>query len=211
MHIEVYSDGSATVATKPGGYGFVVVIDGTKRTEGSGQMLTATNNDAELEGAIQGLASVLKMIVDDPAAFPLGYEVTLVSDSQIVLGWADGTYRFKQKNKRNKFDQLMYLVKKLRVKTRWVEGHSGDDNNERCDKLANDARKLLVREEPKEKKPKLGKQIPKIGNKKDGCFNIWYNGVLKIIDLDSNVCENHDEKVHGPRTSVLAIHSKVKP
>lgn len=153
MKIEVYSDGSATVATKPGGYGWVIVFDGQKVKEGNGHLPLATNNDAELEGALQGLAVVLKMRIE--GQIPIGaHEVTLVSDSQIVLGWVDGTYRFKQRNKRHKYDQLMHVCRKLNVKTRWVEGHTGDTHNERCDKLANEGRKMY--DEPKEKlaKPK---------------------------------------------------------
>lgn len=152
MKIEVYSDGSATIATKPGGYGWVLVIDGVKVTEGNGHMPKASNNDAELEAALQGLAHVLKMRID--GKIPIGaHEVTLVSDSQIVLNWVAGTYRFKQQNKRHKYDQLMHVVKKLNVKTRWVQGHSGDTHNERCDKLANEGRKMY--DEPKEKLAKV--------------------------------------------------------
>lgn len=152
MKIELYSDGSATVASKPGGYGWVLVIDGNKVSEGNGHMDKATNNDAELEGALQGLAAVLKMRIDRKIPID-AHEVTLVSDSQIVLGWVNGTYRFKQQNKRHKYDQLMHMVRKLNVKTRWVEGHSGDTHNERCDKLANEGRKMY--DQPKEKLAKV--------------------------------------------------------
>lgn len=171
MKIEVYTDGSATVATKPGGWGYVVSIDGTKVTEGSGSMDKASNNDAELEAAIQGLARVLKMRID--GQIPIGtHEVYLVSDSQIVLGWVDGTYRFKQRNKLNKFGMLQHVVKKLNVKTRWVEGHSGDEHNERCDELANIARKSLLPPKPKKVSKKdlsltAIKEIAKIASKYD--------------------------------------------
>ncbi len=155
MKIEVYSDGSATIASKPGGYGYVVVFDGVKATEGSGYMPLASNNDAELEAAIQGLAKVLKMRID--GEIPIGtHEITLVSDSQIVLGWVTGAYRFKQKAKMHKFEQLQYLVRKLNVKTRWVEGHTGDEHNERCDTLANIARKG-TEEKPKKR---ASKKVP---------------------------------------------------
>lgn len=147
MKIEVYSDGSATIATKPGGYGYVICFDGQKIDEGFGYMPTATNNDAELEAAIQGLAQVLKMRID--GKIPIGtHEIFLVSDSQIVLGWVDGTYRFKQRAKMAKFHQLQHVCRKLNVKTRWVEGHTGDEHNERCDKLANQGRKMY--DTPKE-------------------------------------------------------------
>lgn len=198
MKIEVYADGSATVATKPGGYGFVVVIDDKKVTEGNGYMDKASNNDAELEAAIQGLACVLKMRLD--GKIPIGeHEVYLVSDSQIILGWVDGTYRFKQRDKRHKFEQLKHVVKKLNVKTRWVKGHSGDEHNERCDKLANLARKQLEKDDAKQE----AKKHTVIGKKLGGTFNIWYKGVLKIIDLETNIVENYDKALHGKRESRL--------
>lgn len=158
MKIEVYADGSATTKDKPGGYGWVMVIDGEKVSEGSGRIENATNNDAELEAAIMGLAAVLGFVSNrvtgewEPAAYDI--EVTLVSDSQIILGWANGKNRFKQKEKIAKFNALKFLVKRLSAKTRWVEGHSGDEHNSRCDKLANWARKGIAEPKPQVKKKK---------------------------------------------------------
>jgi ribonuclease HI len=140
MKIEAYADGSATIATRPGGYGFVIVQDGLKVQEGSGRIENATNNDAELESAIMALATVLKMITNPGPSTDMP-EVWLVSDSQIILGWANGTNRFKQKKKMQKFEALKFLMERLNAKTRWVKGHDGDEHNERCDKLAGWARK----------------------------------------------------------------------
>ena len=117
MHIEVYSDGSATTKEKPGGWGYVLVIDGVKHSEGKGHMAGASNNDAEMEAAIQGLAAVLKHL-NDPNNFVAVHEdmvlvppqVTLVSDSQLILGWASGVYRFKQADKYAKYKQLEFLM-----------------------------------------------------------------------------------------------------
>jgi len=158
MKIEVYTDGSATVATKPGGWGYVIVLDGIKHHEGSGGMERATNNDAELQAAVEGLKHVLLMRVQDPAKYGQA-EVTLVSDSEIVLGWTNGNYRFKQKAKMATFEILKTLAARLRVQTRWVEGHTGDEHNERCDELANIARKKLVAEALGETNKALGAMV----------------------------------------------------
>lgn len=204
MKIEIYGDGSATVATKPGGYGYVICFDGVKITEGNGYMDKASNNDAELESCIQGLAMVLKMRIE--GKIPIGeHEIYLVSDSQIVLGWVDGTYRFKQRDKMYKYEQLQYLVKKMNVKTRWVKGHSGDEHNERCDKLANLARKQLEKDDAKQEQKKQTKPVSqsKIGKKKPGTFCIWYKGKLKIVDFEKNIVEDYDNTIHGKRESRL--------
>lgn len=161
MKIEIYSDGSATTANKPGGYGYVICFDGVKVDEGFGHMDRASNNDAELEAALMGLAMVLKMRMNGTISFG-PHEFYLVSDSQIILGWVDGTYRFKQKSKMQKFHQLQQVVKKLNVKTRWVKGHSGDEHNERCDYLANKGRKMY--DPPKEKLAKVKKDKVTLGS-----------------------------------------------
>jgi ribonuclease HI len=137
--IEVYSDGSGTVSTKAGGYGFVVVVDGVKQYEGSGHLEFATNNDCELQGAIEGLDSLHYHFEQEEFT-----DVWLVSDSEITLGWADGTRAFRQEEKILKYQQLRNLMAEFKAKTRWVKGHSGEPFQERCDKLANIGRKNEV-------------------------------------------------------------------
>lgn len=203
MHIEVYADGSATVATKPGGWGFCLVIDGVKHSEGFGHMELATNNDAEMQAAIEGLAATFKLIhssaiPNDPASI----DVTLCSDSQIILGWANGSNRFKQVAKMAKFEMLKALMTRLKAKTRHVYGHTGDEHNERCDKLANWGRK--GRESEIKAEIEIKKNT-KIGTKKDGVMAFWYKGLLKLIDLDANVVEDYDKEAHGPRSSKLEM------
>lgn len=206
MKIEAYADGSATIVGKPGGYGWVLVVDGVKHSEGSGHMESATNNDAELAGANAGLAAALKFIL---ANNPENPEVTLVSDSQIVLGWTDGTYKFKQKKKMDKFNILQTLVQRMKVKTRWVKGHNNDEHNTRCDKLAGEARKGLIKAQKDEKESKEEKKSL-IGVKKRGTMSVWYKDTLKIIDLDHNVVENYHKKLHGPRSGYMEVRSEKK-
>jgi ribonuclease HI len=177
-----------------------------------------------LEAAIMGLASVLKYVSAE-VGFKLGGtelpEVTLVSDSQIILGWANGKNRFKQKTKMNKYYALQHLVKRLEAKTRWVEGHSGDVHNSRCDRLASWARKGIAEPPPPGKPRRSMKEISKdieennkkrpypkislIGKKKVGTMSFWYKGILKIVDLDKNIVENYDKDIHGNRKSHMEL------
>lgn len=212
MKIEVYTDGSATTADKPGGYGWVLVVDGTKVSEGNGHMPLASNNDAELEAAIQGLNAAKawldtnfdRIVMSSPGTIAL--QVTLVSDSQLILGWADGTYKFKQLAKIEKYQELKGLMGRLRANTRWVRGHTGDEHNERCDTLANEAR--TGQENKKKRAEAIIKGETNIGSKKTGIVCIWYKGNLKIIDLDTNIIEDYDREVHGPRGSALEIREE---
>lgn len=204
MLIEVYTDGSATTNDKPGGYGWVLVYNGTKHSEGSGHMKKASNNDAELEAALYGLNAAKNLIAITPQEYITeGIWVELVSDSQLILGWANGTYSFRQHDKIEKYKELQLLVKNYNVKTRWVEGHTGDEHNERCDKLANAARLGVQAKSDKIEAILEGKTL--IGRKKSGVVCIWYKNVLKIISLEDNIIEDYDRVIHGTRGSMLEL------
>lgn len=207
--IEVYTDGSATTFNKPGGYGWVMVLDGVKHSEGSGHMPNASNNDAELEAAIQGLVAAYKLVGTLPNVelqHGILPEIFLVSDSQLVLGWASGEYKFKQHAKASKHQQLRGLMARLHAKTRWVRGHSGDEHNERCDVLANEARTGIEKKQKKEIALAKGESL--IGTKKTGIICVWYKDSLKVIDLDQNIVEDYKRETHGPRGSMLEIREE---
>lgn len=203
MNIEIYSDGSATTSDKSGGWAFVVIVDGKFHHEHSGHLESATNNDAELAAALNGLEYVLNYSSTFHNSFPIEMEVTLISDSEIVLNWINGTYRFKQIEKLPLYEQLCRLVKKLSVKTKWVKGHSGDVWNSRCDKLANYARKGI---KDLDKSPQ--NMDTKIGAKKTAVVCLWYGDQLKVIDLENHIVENYNREVHGKRGSIMEIREE---
>lgn len=210
MKIEVYSDGSATSKGKPGGYGWVMVMDGDKHSEGSGHMDSASNNDAELEAAIQGLAAAYKFImasrIANAVTSQVDFEVTLISDSQLILGWADGGYKCKQPDKQTGYQKLRGLVARMDAKTKWVRGHSGDTYNERCDQLANEARTGIKKRNKHQEALDAGETV--IGIKKTGILCVWYLGQLKVIDLSANIVEDYSRDIHGPRGSMLEIREE---
>lgn len=203
MNISVYSDGSAQTAPNPGGWGVVVLIDEEFHKELSGHIESATNNDAELIAAIQGLRYVSELF-GGPESKDLDIhkaEITLISDSEIVLNWANGKYKFKQVSKISLYNELRLLMTKMKVKTQWVRGHSGDRWNSRCDKLANNARTgaddILASNHLKKNS--------KIGSKKNSVVSLWYDGKLKIIDFDTGIVEDYSREVHGKRGSMIEI------
>jgi ribonuclease HI len=136
----VYSDGGCKGNPGPAGWGAVVLsAEGVVVREAKGFLGRATNQVAELQGALEGLKLT-----------PVGAVVELVSDSQYTLkglsewrkGWeARGWLNSAKEPVANKdiWVQLFAQADLRKVTTRWVRGHSGDTNNERCDVLANEA------------------------------------------------------------------------
>jgi ribonuclease HI len=194
--IVCYSDGSATMAKLHGGYGWVLVVDGIKHSEGSGHMPSASNNDAETQASIEALKAAYTLIYSIFPPTHTNVLVTLCSDSQIVLGWADGSYKFKQTEpeKIERYKQLSSLMAILNAKTRWVKGHSGDEHNERCDVLAGEARTGIKKKGPKKaKKPRKFKWNDL--NKED--FRFWVpetNKEFYVSDSDKNIINNFNGK-----------------
>lgn len=198
--IEIYTDGSASTSDGPAGWAFRIVGNASPLYEASGFMERATNNDAELEAAIQGL-EFIKNKYEISQRNPSNEDIFLVSDSQIILGWASGKYKARQKEKVEKVKKLRYLVKKIGAKLRWVRGHSGDTHNVRCDKLAKSARKGDTANHKIETRTMIGR-------KEQGVICVWYKNVLKVVDLETNLVENYDAMAHGPRTSKIELRSE---
>jgi ribonuclease HI len=138
-HVTVYTDGSCIGNPGPGGYG-VVLLYGDHREELAGGFRETTNNRMELLAAIVGLEALKETC-----------RVTLYSDSQYVVngmerGWAE-RWRANgwKRNKREKainpdlWDRLLILGENHEIEFKWVRGHAGVPENERCDELAFEA------------------------------------------------------------------------
>jgi ribonuclease HI len=139
VKIEVWSDGSATTADQPGGYAFVVLVDGVKVHEGSGGLQSCTNNVAELTAALEGLRHATSSYPDA--------DIELVSDSMLVLNYTNGTWQCKKLHLAMLHANLRKLYNTFKVSTRWVRGHTGVEHNERCDQLAKAERAKLMQDE----------------------------------------------------------------
>ena len=137
MIIEVYSDGSGNTFDSDGGWGYCMVVDGVIKKEGSGYLAKATNNTAELTAGIEGLKYVDAYIQANNIT---DVDITLVSDSQLVLCYASGKWKCKAMHLAPLKIEIMNLYNKLNASGRWVKGHSGDTHNEICDVLAKNAR-----------------------------------------------------------------------
>ncbi len=154
-HVEIYTDGGCDPNPGRGGFG-VVLLHPKKRAELSGGFRKTTNNRMEIYAAIAGL-ELLKV----PC------KVTVYSDSQYVVkamneGWVTawkrkGWWRTKTERPENVdlWQRLDALCQKHEVKFRWVRGHAGNRENERCDQLSAAALRLpdLPVDNGYEKKP----------------------------------------------------------
>ena len=109
---------------------------GGHEKEMSGGFKRTTNNRMELMAVIKGLEALTRD----------GLDVVITSDSKYVVdsvekGWLYGWIKkgFKDKKNPDLWMRLAPLLKKHRVKFKWVRGHNEHPLNERCDVLAVEA------------------------------------------------------------------------
>lgn len=141
--IIIYTDGGCSPNPGKGGWA-CILIDTVrdKRKELSGYESDTTNNKMELKAVIQALS-----------ALKYKCEVILYTDSIYVKnGINQWIHSWKMKNwktstgkpVKNKelWEELDSLRDKHVIEFEWVRGHSGDENNERCDELVKEAMNL---------------------------------------------------------------------
>ena len=130
--ITIYTDGAALGNPGPGGYGVVLKYK-EHRKELSEGFKNTTNNRMELMAVIKGLEALNKE----------GLKIMVYSDSKYVVeavekGWLQNWIKkgFKKKKNVDLWKQFIPLYNKHDVKFKWVKGHAGIVENERCDELA---------------------------------------------------------------------------
>lgn len=137
--VEIYTDGACQNNPGPGGYGAILIYNGTEK-EISGYKPETTNNEMELTAAVEALKLLKKSC-----------EVVLYSDSSYLInafnqGWVDNWRSNGWVRDKNEEVKNLELWKELDVyshtnRMTWmkVKGHSDNKYNNRCDKLAKDA------------------------------------------------------------------------
>ena len=152
MEIHAYSDGGCSGNPGPGGWAYVLVIEGKKKTMAGGELDT-TNNRMELTAVINGLKDIFSFEGWRSA------NIVFHTDSQYVQrgitewiktweknGWL--TKAKKPVKNQDLWRELKALNEELSVDWRWVRGHSGDNLNELCDRMVRGEIKRITTRRP---------------------------------------------------------------
>ena len=143
--VEIYTDGGCAPNPGPGGWAAVLRY-GEHVKEISGAEADTTNNRMELRAAIEALRALTRPC-----------RVVLYTDSEYLKkgvtewlpAWKARGWTRRQGSLKN-VELWMELDRQLsrhQVEWRWVRGHSGVPDNERCDRMVQEARNRLLRGE----------------------------------------------------------------
>ncbi len=133
--VRIFTDGSCLSNPGPGGFGVILKYEEKVMELSAGFPLT-TNNAMELLGAVNGLACLKESC-----------EVTLETDSKYVAEgisrwlavWKKNNWKTSQKTdvkNRELWELLDQQLARHSVSVKWIKGHNGHPENERCDEMA---------------------------------------------------------------------------
>ena len=134
--VTIHTDGSCLGNPGPGGWAAILDCNGTRK-ELSGGYNPTTNNRMEVLAVIEALEALTTPCT-----------VTLHTDSQYMANavnkrWLNNWQRNGWKTAAKKpvknedlWRRLLPLLKKHDIRFKWVKGHAGHPDNERCDDLA---------------------------------------------------------------------------
>jgi len=136
--VEIFCDGACSGNPGPGGYGAILRYQGHTKEISGGEAAT-TNNRMELTAAIAALRQLTRPC-----------RVILTTDSQYltkgmtewIAGWQRKGWQNSKKEpviNRDLWETLLELAERHSIEWKWIRGHNGHLENERCDTLAREA------------------------------------------------------------------------
>jgi ribonuclease HI len=136
--IEIYTDGACRGNPGPGGWAALLRMGDHEREISGAEPLT-TNNRMELTAVIRALEALKRPV-----------QARIYTDSQYVRrgvtewlpAWKARAWRTadrKPVKNQDLWQRLDELVRNHRLEWHWVPGHAGVPDNERVDRLANEA------------------------------------------------------------------------
>lgn len=142
--VELFSDGACSGNPGPGGWGSILRFKGIEKELSGGEKET-TNNRMELLAVINGLESL-----KEPCKVKITTDSKYVCDAFLkdwLSSWQQNGWKTAGKKPvKNKelWEKLLALSQKHELSWSWIKGHAGHPENERCDKLAVEARMKIA-------------------------------------------------------------------
>ena len=141
--IKIYTDGACRGNPGPGGWGYVILNNGTIKSSSGNESLT-TNNRMELTAAIEALKSINS---DEPIALHTDSTYLQKGISDWIFNWKKNNWITSSKKAVSNKDlwiKIDQLNCKLNIEWIWVKAHQSDNSedsiyNNMADKLATTA------------------------------------------------------------------------
>ncbi|HOV92946.1 MAG TPA: ribonuclease HI [Candidatus Kapabacteria bacterium] len=194
--IIVYTDGACSGNPGPGGYAWVVQIDG-EEYECVDCANDTTNNQMELNAVV----SALKFISEkyEKIDTPQKPKVKIYCDSKYICdainndwlkNWALNNWKKKDRTEVKNlvlWKEIYAYLQNIDVEFIWVEGHNGNELNEYCDSLARKAAQRIIEPHLIEKhNDNNATNESRIDNKYANSFKFIFNNDNSVQIIQNN-------------------------
>ena len=138
VFVDIYTDGACSGNPGPGGYG-AVIRTRHETQEISGCEPHTTNNRMEMRAVIEALR-----LLTQPSRVRITTDSTYVVKgmTEWLPGWLRRNWMNSQKKpvlNRDLWETMLRLSKAHEIEWKWIRGHDGHVENERCDRMAREA------------------------------------------------------------------------
>jgi ribonuclease HI len=133
--VEIFADGACSGNPGIGGFGAILRYADKEKELGGFEIMT-TNNRMELLGVITALESLKKpcsIIVTTDSRY------VVQGMNEWIFSWLRNGWKNAQKKEvmnRDLWERLLKAASPHTIKWRWIKGHNGHAENERCDAIA---------------------------------------------------------------------------
>ncbi len=136
--VSIHTDGACSKNPGPGGWGVVIHFSDGNVKELGGGIKETTNNQMELQGAIAALEFLAVQKQSTPVDLYTDSKYVIDGITKWIKGWKKNGWQTKDNKpvKNQEFWQQLDRLNSSNIRWHWVEGHSGDPDNERCDAIA---------------------------------------------------------------------------
>ena len=144
--VRIYTDGACSGNPGNGGYCAILIYKGIEKVV-SGSELNTTNNRMELLAVINGLKKLKEPC--DVEIFSDSAYVTEAFNKMWIEDWQKNNWKTSSKQDVKNIDlwkELLSYTKKHKITFIKVKGHSDNEYNNRCDKIAVIEYKKIINE-----------------------------------------------------------------
>jgi len=144
--LKIFTDGGCSGNPGPGGWAYVMVLETfqgeTIAAKNKGAEKETTNNRMELTAVISALRALKTMNVPRRAAVYTDSQYVQKGISEWIQAWKRNSWRTSDKKPVKNQDlwmELDSLAEEFSIAWEWVRGHAGNEYNEMCDRMTQEA------------------------------------------------------------------------
>jgi ribonuclease HI len=144
--LKIFTDGGCSGNPGPGGWGYIVIMHTFQGenviTQNMGAEKETTNNRMEMTAVIEALRALKQMDVPRRVSVYTDSQYVQKGMSEWIHTWKKNSWRTSDKKpvkNQELWMALDSLASEFTVAWEWVKGHAGNEFNERCDRMTQEA------------------------------------------------------------------------